>query len=44
MVARTITRPDHQQEVLRIAALMAHISGGVSEPERNVLEQLASRV
>jgi tellurite resistance protein len=42
MVARTITRADHQQEVLRIAALMAHISGGVSEPERSVLEQLAT--
>lgn len=41
MVARTITRPEHQLEVLRIAALMAHISGGVSEHERTVLEQLA---
>lgn len=41
MVARTITRPEHQLEVLRIAALMAHISGGVSEHERSVLEQLA---
>jgi tellurite resistance protein len=41
MVARTITRRDHQLEVLRIAALMAHISGGVSEPERAVLEHLA---
>ena len=30
MVALTITRRDHQIEVLRIAALMAHISGGVS--------------
>jgi len=42
MVARTITRPDHQQEVLRIAALMAHISGGVSAEERRVLDQLAT--
>jgi tellurite resistance protein len=41
MVARTIVRIDHQLEVLRIAALMAHISGGVSAPERAVLEQLA---
>lgn len=41
MVARTITRRDHQLEVLRIAALMAHISGGVSDPERQVLEHLA---
>src|SRR5688572_26917295 len=41
MVARTITRRDHQQEVLRIAALMAHISGGVADSERSVLDQLA---
>ena len=40
MVARTITRRDHQLEVLRIAALMAHISGGVSAHEREVLEHL----
>jgi len=42
MVARTITRPDHQHDVLRIAALMAHISGGVSEQERAVMNQLAA--
>ena len=41
MVARTIVRRDHQLEVLRISALMAHISGGVSDHERNVLEHLA---
>jgi tellurite resistance protein len=41
MVARTIIRRDHQLEVLRIAALMAHISGGVSDPERTVLMHLA---
>ena len=41
MVARTITRRDHQHEVLRISALMAHISGGVNAHERNVMEQLA---
>jgi tellurite resistance protein len=40
MVARTIVRRDHQIEVLRIAALMAHISGGVSQHEREVLEHL----
>jgi tellurite resistance protein len=40
MVARTIVRRDHQLEVLRIAALMAHISGGVSSHERAVLEHL----
>jgi tellurite resistance protein len=41
MVARTVTRRDHQLEVLRIAALMAHITGGVSESERSVLDHLA---
>src|SRR5262249_41401688 len=41
MVGRTITGHDHQLEVLRIAALMAHISGGVSAPERAVLDHLA---
>lgn len=41
MVARTITKSEHQLEVLRIAALMAHISGGVSAQERAVLEELA---
>jgi tellurite resistance protein len=41
MVARTIPRRDHQLEVLRIASLMAHISGGVSETERRVLDQLS---
>jgi tellurite resistance protein len=41
MVGRTITRIDHRSEVLRIAALMAHTSGGVSEPELAVLDQLA---
>ncbi|MBW2527799.1 MAG: tellurite resistance TerB family protein [Deltaproteobacteria bacterium] len=33
---------EHKLEVLRIGALMAHISGGVQEPERAVLDQLAS--
>lgn len=42
MIARTITKPEHQIEVLRIAALMAHISGGVSQQERLVLDQLAA--
>jgi tellurite resistance protein len=40
MVARTITKPEYAHEVLRVAALMAHISGGVSEVEREVLEKL----
>ena len=41
MVARGITRHDHAQEVLRVAALLAHVSGGVSDVERALLERLA---
>lgn len=41
MVARTITRAEHQHEVLRIGALMARITGGVSDSERSVMDQLA---
>lgn len=41
MVARAILRRDHQLEVLRIAALMAHMSEGVNDAERNVLDLLA---
>ena len=40
-IGRAVRRRDHQIEVLRIAALIAHISGGVSEHERSVLEQIA---
>ncbi len=40
-VARSLTRRDLQLEVLRTAALMAEISGGVAAPERDVLEWLA---
>jgi len=42
MVSRSIGREDQAREVLRIAALLAHISGGVSDVEREVLSQLAS--
>lgn len=41
MVSRTVTRSDQQREVLRIAALMAHASGGIAETERGVLAALA---
>lgn len=42
MLARTIVRRNHQLDVLRIAALMGHISGGgVSDKEREVLQHLA---
>jgi len=40
MVSRTISKPDHQLEVLRVAALLAEVSGGVSDVERDVLEKL----
>jgi tellurite resistance protein len=41
MVARAITKPEHAREVLRISALIAHVSGGVSTDERQVLQKLA---
>ena len=44
MVARSISREDHAREVLRIAALLAHVSGGVSEAEERVLNRLASEL
>ena len=40
MVSRVASRPEHACEVLRIAALLAHVSGGVSDVEREVLEKL----
>jgi len=40
MVGRTVTKPEHAREVLRVAALMAHVSAGVSNVERDVLEKL----
>lgn len=41
MVGRTVKKDVHQKEVLRIAALLAHVSGGVSDVERDVLVKLA---
>jgi tellurite resistance protein len=41
MIARTVSEHDLKLEVLRIAALMAHVSGGVSDDERAVLAALA---
>lgn len=43
MVGRAIVRPEHGEEVLRIAGLLAFVSAGVSETERGVLEKLCSR-
>ena len=42
MVAMTVTRPDQAVEVLRVSALIAFASEGVSEVERDVLQALAS--
>lgn len=42
MVGRTIGKGSHQREVLRIAGLLAHVSGGVSDVERQVLEKIAT--
>ncbi len=44
MVAKTIKKPEHAQEVVRVAALLAHVSGGVSDIERDVLEKLAAEL
>jgi tellurite resistance protein len=44
MVSRSIVREDQAREVLRIAALLAHVSGGVSEVERQVLGKLAGEL
>src|SRR5262249_5608100 len=41
MVTRGITKTDHAREVLRVAALLAHVSGGVSPAERALVEKLA---
>lgn len=41
MVSGVVSDMDHKLEVLRIAALMAHVSGGVHDSERHVLEGLA---
>ena len=42
MVSAVVSDEGHKLEVLRIAALMAHISGGVDAREREVLDSLAS--
>jgi tellurite resistance protein len=42
MIARTVRRAEHRREVIRIAALLAHVSGGVCDAERQVVTKLAS--
>lgn len=41
MVGRTITRPDHAREVLRIAGLLSAASGGMNANRRATLDKLA---
>jgi tellurite resistance protein len=41
MVARIIASPEQAREVLRVAALIAHVSEGVSAVEREVMLKLA---
>jgi tellurite resistance protein len=41
MVARVIASPEQAREVLRVAALIAHVSEGVSAVEREVMLKLA---
>jgi tellurite resistance protein len=41
MVTRGITRSEHAREVLRVAALLAHVSGGVSVAEHALVDKLA---
>lgn len=43
MVGRAVTRPDHAREVLRVAALLASVSGGVSDVERAVMRRLTQQ-
>jgi tellurite resistance protein len=42
MIGGGVHTDEHRREVLRISALMAHISGGVDLSERMVLEKLAT--
>jgi tellurite resistance protein len=41
MVSAIVSHHEHKLEVLRIAALMAQISGGVDQSELHVMQQLA---
>jgi tellurite resistance protein len=41
-LGRTVTKLEHQRELLRVAGLLAHVSGGVSGAERDILGKLAA--
>ncbi|MFO0556192.1 MAG: TerB family tellurite resistance protein [Polyangiaceae bacterium] len=42
LVTQTVQKPEQQVEVLRVAALIASISGGVSDVERATMVELAN--
>ncbi|NUP13958.1 MAG: hypothetical protein HOW73_48610 [Polyangiaceae bacterium] len=42
VVSRTVARPEAQREVLRVAALIGQISGGISTVERETMDRLAT--
>ncbi|HMJ54800.1 MAG TPA: tellurite resistance TerB family protein [Polyangiaceae bacterium] len=41
-ITLAVSKTEHRLEILRIAGLLAHVSGGVSGLERGVLEKLAA--
>jgi tellurite resistance protein len=41
-VALAVSKAEHRLEILRLAGLLAHVSGGVSGVERGILDKLAS--
>ncbi|MGH7272129.1 MAG: tellurite resistance TerB family protein [Polyangiaceae bacterium] len=43
VIAQSLKKKDHAREVLRVAALLAHVSDAVSAVERAALQTLASR-
>ena len=40
-IGLAVTKPEQRREVLRMAGLLAHVSGGVSDVEKAVLSKLA---
>lgn len=42
VLGSAVSKLEHQRELLRIAGLLAHVSGGVSAAEHAVLEKLAT--
>jgi tellurite resistance protein len=44
VVGRAVRGPEQAREVLRVAALLAQVSGGVSQVERDVMQRLANKL